>query len=834
MKGPKLLLFFLFMSATLVSQTKVKGYVLDEEKNPVAYATVLFKNSFEGTTTDENGFFYLESKKNHETLVISFLGYETIEHKLKSKVSFNLSFTLKEKSNNLNEVVILTGKQPKKNNPAINILKKIWKRKKKNGINQFKQYQFTKYQKIEFDLSSIDSSFQKKKLFKGVEFIFDNLDTSSVTGKTYLPIFINESLSKVYGDNKLQKEKEIIEGNRNSGFSNNQSMIGFIDGLYNNYNIYDNYLKFFYKSFVSPLSRTGINNYNYFLADSTFIDNKWCYNIIYYPRRKNELTFKGNFWVNDTTFAIKEIAMQATKSANINWVKDIYIEQEFNILNDSIFLLKRDHFMSDFSISKKETAKGMYGKRTTVYNNYLFDQEKKPEFYEDKTYQVDNTIYNRPKEFWEKNRLEKLNKNEKGVYAMLDTLKTTLKFKTFQHIIATLGSGYYEFPKINFDYGPIFSTFGFNAVEGLRLRAGGRTYFGYNDPWRLEGYTAYGFRDKKFKYGLQFRAILDKKSRLIITGGNRRDIEQMGSSLTFTNNVLGRSNSSSALMGTGVNDKLTNLNLSILSLSIEPIKNLLFRISSSFKTMESASPSFSLDYNNLDKPGEINSVINQYETIFSAAYYPGRKMIGFGVDRSTNRDLLRTLSMNLTIGSKGFLNSDFDYKKIQFAYMQPWFIGGFGRLKTSLEIGKTFGEVPLGLLSIIPGNQSYFSAYNTFNQLDFYEFVTDTYATLHLEHNFNGRLFSRVPFLKKLNLRTIVGFKTAWGEISNENIRLNTTNHPYQIQFNSPHSKPYFEYSVGVGNILKLLRVDFNFRGNYLDTPNARKFGITIGTGFYF
>jgi hypothetical protein len=54
----------------------------------------------------------------------------------------------------------------------------------------------------------------------------------------------------------------------------------------------------------------------------------------------------------------------------------------------------------------------------------------------------------------------------------------------------------------HFDYGPIFSSFGFNEVEGVRLRTGGRTYFGPNDTWRLQGYAAYGFNDNKFKYGL--------------------------------------------------------------------------------------------------------------------------------------------------------------------------------------------------------------------------------------------------------------------------------------------------------------------------------------------
>ena len=835
MKKKTLLILILILSfGYSYAQTKVSGYVFDEANEPVAFATILFKGSIEGTITDENGKFYLESKKNWSQLVVSFIGYENLEIELSKKVTFNLKLVIKEETNTLNEVVIAVGKQPKKNNPAIAILEKIWKKRRQNGLKKFNQYNYKKYEKVEFDLNTIDSTFKEKGLFRGMQFVFKNIDTSAITGKTYLPIFLNESVSEVFGDNTLNKEKETIRGNKNTGFSNNQAIINFIDDLYNDYNIYDNYIKLFYKSFVSPLSKTGINNYNYFLSDSAFIKNKWCYNIIYYPRRKNELTFKGDFWVNDTTFAIAEINMKASKSANINWVKEIYIEQEFDILNDSIFLLKRDYFLSDFAINKKEKSKGLYGKRTTLYNNYSFNELKKSNFYETSNNVIDKKIYNQPDEFWIENRVEKLNKDELGIYTMLDTLTTVRKFKNLSNIVATFSSGYFEFDKINFDYGPIFSTFGYNDVEGIRLRSGGRTYFSYNDPWRFEAYTAYGFRDQKFKYGFQGKAILNEKNRLIISGGNRRDVEQIGSSLTASTDVLGRSDGSSSVIGTGQNNRLTNVNLSKLSLQAEPFKNFVVSISGSYKTLSSASEFFSLDYNDTSTPSGISSQIKQFETIFTANYYPGRKVAGFGVERTINSDKLRNIFLQVTRGSKNLFNSDFNYTKVQFSYSQPWFIGGFGRLKTSLEAGKTFGEVPLGLLSVVPGNQTYFAFFNTFNQLDFYEFVTDTYTTFHLEHNFNGRLLARVPLIRKLNLRAIVGFRSAWGQLSDENILLNTTNNPAQITLLSPTEKPYYEYSVGIGNIFKILRLDVNFRGNYLDNPGARKFGVTFTTGFNF
>ncbi len=820
-----------------IAQTKVSGYVFDEINQPISFANVIFKGSTEGVITDENGKFYLESSETWNTLSISFIGYETLEIPLAKKVNYNLKLTLKEEAAQLDAVVIVSGKQSKKNNPAIDLLRKIWEHKRKNGLNLYKQYEYDKYEKVEFDINTIDSALIKSKLFRGMEFVFNEVDTSRVTGKTYLPMFINEAVSKVYGDNVINKRKEVLKGNKNSGFSDNQVVIDFVDDLYSDYNVYDNYLKFFDKSFVSPLSKTGINTYNYVLSDSAFIDNKWCYNIIYYPRRKNELTFKGDFWVADSTYAIKEINLQASKSANINWVKDIYIEQEFEVLNDSLFLVKRDYMMSDFAFSKKEKSRGVYGKRTTLYNNYEFDKVKDKKFYDEEVYNYDKDVYDRDDAFWAENRLEELNKDEKGVYKMLDTLKTVKKFKRLYNLGSILSSGYIEFNTLPLDYGPIFSTFGFNEVEGLRLRTGGRTYFGRNDLWRLEGFLAYGFRDDKFKYGISGKWLLDKKSRLIVSGGNRRDVEQIGASLTTSTDVLGRSLASSSVVGTSTNDKLTSINLTSLAVELEPWRNFIFRLGANYRTLESASPTFSLDYVDAASPTGFSSEIKQFETSLSLSYFPKRKMTGFGVERRTANDDFARIFAQVSRGDKSMLNSDFDYTKLQLSYIQPWQVGGFGRLYTTIEAGKTFGEVPLGLLSVIPGNQSYFSIYNTFSQLDFYEFVSDTYVSFHLEHNFNGRLFSRIPFLRKFNLREIVSVRGVWGDISQENIDLSTTNNPNSIPLSAPKDKPYYEYSLGVGNIFKVFRIDFNFRGNYKDKllyPDARKFGVTGTFGFHF
>ena len=824
----KIVLLFLFVSSVLLGQTKVGGKVTDEFGEPIAFANVIFKNSKEGVITDENGTFYFESKENYSTLVVSYVGFDKKEITLKPGLNTGLKIQLKS-GTELKEVVIYTGKTSKKNNPALDILRKIWERRRKNGLKMFKQYEYEKYEKVEFDLNTIDSAFMSSKVFKGMEFIFNQIDTSSISGKTFLPIFINETLSEVYGDNEAKKTKEITKANKNSGLGSGDGVNTFIKDLYADFDIYDNYLKFFDKDFVSPLSRTGINVYNYVLNDSMYIDNKWCYNIVYYPRRKNELTFKGDFWVNDTTFAIKKINLEASKSANINWVKEIYIEQEYEVMNDSVFLLKRDYMMSDFSFSKKEESKGVYGKRTTLAKNHKFDIKKEDKFYKEEVNFYDNAVFNKPDEFWEENRFEALNKNEAGIYKMLDTLKEVPRFKRIYNLASILGSGYIEIPKWKMDYGPIFSTFGYNDVEGQRIRAGGRTYFGSNDAWRIQGYTAYGFKDNQFKYGISGRWMVNPNKRVILSVGNRRDVEQMGVSLTTSNDVLGRSFASSALFASGVNNQLTSVNLTTLGFEIEPIKNFTFQTNFTYRTLKSASSEFSLDYYTDLTQTEIKSEVKQSEINLVAEYTPNRKTVGYGVDRMDVDFNYARFFVCYSNGIKGILNSDFNYQKLQLYYRQPALIGGFGRLFTTFETGKIFGEVPLGLMGIIPGNQSWFVIENTYNLLNYYDFVADEYASLHFEHHFNGRLFSRVPLLRKLNLREIIGIKGVCGRVSDENRLLNASG----LTYTAPEDI-YWEYHAGVGNIFKVLRVDFAWRGSYLEMPDARKFAIRASFGFYF
>lgn len=802
------------------AQTQISGVVRDDMGNPVANALIYYEDYSAETESNDNGEFSLYSKKKQENFIVSAVGFREESISLNTANSNFFNLVLKPE-NELKEIIIYSGRTSKKNNPAIDILRKVWENRKNNGLNKFNQYAYNKYEKLQFDFNTIDSTFMKNALFKNMDLVFQFVDTSKITGKSFLPIFINEQASKVYGDNTKNLKIEKLLGNKNSGFEDNTFFTEVTKELYKAYDIYDNYIKLFNKDFTSPISRTGIDVYNYVLHDTLIEDDRKSFHIVYYPRRKGGLTFRGEFFVDEQTWAVTKINMYSNEGADVNWIKEFFIEQEFVIVSDDLILLKKDFIMTDFSLSKKEEARGMYAKRTTHYNDFVFDDEKPASFYLQIAKTYDPTIYNQSEYFWQNFRAENLNKNEANIYEMLDQLQDNPKFKTLTTLTQILTNGYYRGK--NFDYGNLFTFFGYNDIEGIRTRIGGRTFFNQNDQWRLEGYLAYGWKDQQFKYALQAKKMLVNDWRLIGHIGYKNDVEQLAGQLMQSSNLMKSEFASSSLLAGGDNSKLTHIQHFSTGFEIEPLKNIRLRTSYNYRQLQPAD--FSRFSTAFFQDGVIKDQIKQHEWNVAFDFTPNRKVAGFGVEQKAIVRRFPRFFLNFTQGFDGLTDTDFAYQKLQFLYRHPFTIGGFGHMTAVVEAGKTWGTVPLSLLNVLPGNQSYFVLENGFSQLDYYEFVTDQYVTFHITHNFNGKIFSRIPLIRKLKWREIIGIRGAWGAISDKNKLFNRS----MISYNAPSDKLYYEYFVGVGNIFKVFRIDFSWRGNYLDTPNARRFGIKGG-----
>lgn len=738
---------------------------------------------------------------------------------------------IKEKT--IDGVVMKSSKKrlKKKDNPAYAILQQVWKHKKNNGLSQFQDYQYNEYEKIEVDVANLDSTFTQKKIFKKVDLIFKYTDT--VDNKLSLPIYLNETLYKNYGKKEpIKKEKKEVLANKSSGFSGNDAVANTAKNLYKDINIYDNVLNFFNIGFTSPISKDGFLSYDYELLEDQTYSGTDCYRIKYTPRRKEELSIYGVVYIAKDNYAVVRATLKSSKNLNVNFVNNFYNELDFDNPNDSIFLPKKNYQEIQMSImSKKDKSKSLIIKKNTTFSDYLFNQNLTDEIFEIKTENLSDTKLQKDENFWQENRLEPLSDSEKNVYVMMDELNKVPKFKRAVKIYETLSSGYYNVGNA-IDIGDLYSTIGFNDVEGVRIRVGARTFFSPNDLWRAAFYTAYGFDDQQVKYGFEARKMFDKNNRFTVGIGTRRDVMQLGSQLTSTEGIMTRSFASSGVLNSGNNFNLSSVNQTNAFASVDPFKNFTVRLDATYQTIKSANPTkFSLDFY---KNNELLSEINDYKLAFSITARPGAKFSHYGVDRYEHSTLSPTFVLKYTKGFEGVFNSDFNYNKLQFYYFQPFLLKNFGRLIVNVEAGKNFNTVPLALQNIIPGNQSYSLIPNTFSLLNYYEFVTDEYLTFHAEHHFNGKLLSYIPLIKKLKLREVAFYRTAIGSLSDASKNINSTN----IMLSAPHQKPYYEYGFGIENIgfgnIRILRVDFNWRGNYLENPGAQKFGIKFGLQFNY
>ena len=738
-----------------------------------------------------------------------------------------------EREASIDEVeIVVDKKMKKKDNPAYDILQEVWKRKKSNGLAQFQDYQYEEYEKVEIDLANIDSTFTQRKIFNKLDFAFKYADTLENSNQLALPIFFNETLYQNFGKNKpTKKEKREIIANKSSGFSDNDIMANTAKNLYKDINIYDNLLNFFNIGFTSPIAKDGFSVYDYQLLGEESINGTTCYRLKYAPKRKDLLSIYGVVYIAKETYSVVRATMKSSKNINVNFVNTFYNELEYDNPNDSIFLPKRNYQEIQLSVfGKKEKAKSIVAKKTTVFSDYLFDQNLSDEVFDQKYASLSDETFVKDDQFWIENRKENLSKTEANIYEMMTELQSVPKFKKAVKIYDVLATGYYNAFKA-IDFGDIYSVIGVNEVEGFRLRVGARTKFSSNDLWRAAFYTAYGFRDHQVKYGAEFRNMFNRNNRFTIGIGTRRDVMQLGAQLTTDEGIMTRSFASSGVLNSGDNFFLSSVNQTSTFVAIDPFKNFTLRLDGTQQSIKSAIPDkFSLNY---FKGNQLYSEVTDSKLVFSVTARPGAKFSQFGVDRYEHSTLAPTIVLKYTQGFEGVFNSDFKYSKLQFYYYQPILLKSFGRLVLNIEAGKNFQTVPLALQNIIPGNQTYNLIPNTFALLNYYEFVADQYATFNAEHHFNGKILSYIPLIKKLKLREVVFYRTAVGTLNESSKLINSSD----LVLKAP-TKPYYEYGFGIENIgfgnVRLLRLDFNWRGNYLQNPETKKFGIKFGLQFYF
>lgn len=812
--------------------TRVKGTVRDSLTNEVLpFVTVAFKGKSIGTVTDYDGKYLLESQWASDTVEVSFLGYKTQVKPIINKKTQTVDFYLNSTSIELGVVDIVAKKTRyrNKNNPSVELIRKAIDNKKNNRLESQSFYEYDKYEKVEFDLNNVTESFKKKKIFKKFQFIFDYEQVSKINGKPYLPVYLKETLSKIYYRKSPDTKREYVSGVHTVGFEDyvdEQGLALMVDNLYQDVDLYENNISLLTNQFVSPISDIGPLTYKYFILDTLDVSGTNCIQVGFQPRNKQNFAFVGDLYItNDETYAVKKVSMRITDEINLNFVQDLMIEQEFELAQDSAWILVKDEMIIDFNLTKK--GMGVFGRKNVTYDNYLFDVERKDSIYSG----LEKIIYeedfdNQDDTFWIENRLDSLTEVEKDVYVMMDTLQSIPAFKRTMDIVVLLISGYWHFGPI--DVGAVNTFYSFNEIEGFRLRLGGRTSTDFSEKLMIEGYGLYGFKDEQFKYALGATYSLSDRAwndnpKHTIRAMYQKETVFPGMELQFLNedNFL-------LSFKRGVDDKIyyyKNLEFEYFNDRGNGIS-----YSALFKNVEK-SPGGNMTFSFED--GEVPNITTT-ELGGSIRFAPNEKFYQGMVYKIPIINKYPILKLSYVHSFDGLFNSDYTYDKVTLNLFKRFYMSPIGFMDVEFEASKLFGDnLPFPLLNVLRANQTYAYQLYSYNLMNFLEFVTDQHISLNVEHSFNGFIMNKIPLIRRLKLRSLVTFKGVYGslrDVNNPEKNHEAMLFPTDLEGNKTtftlEEKPYIEVSVGVGNILKFFRVDIVKRLTYLDNPNVPEYGL--------
>ena len=801
MKAVKYIFFNLLLLLTAVftsaQHKSISGIVKDiSSEEMIPFASVQFKNSTIGKLTDSAGgfTFYLNDWPS-DTLEITCVGYQPFKYYIdKSSTSINITINMERGTFN-------DGAQVKiKVNKGLLVWRKIVQNKPKNDRYRFQNFSYELYNKLELDLININfQKFGKFKPFKPIsELINQHIDSSE--GKRYLPTYLTEAISDYYYQKNPKKRREIIKAVNTNGVKN-ESITKMLGGTDQVVNVYNNFIPVFDKQFVSPVSDNGDYYYNYRVVDTQQIANNRYFHLVFTPRRKGGDTFEGDCWVHVGTFAIQKMNLRLGKEANVNFVENLSLIQEYKLINDSTWFLAKDKFVAELSPAGKDKP-GFIGRKTTTYQNIIInDSSVIKELNKNRVLEeilIQEGAEEKVSSFWNEARHEPLNIAETGIIKMIDTLTNALVFQKFTRTMAFIGTGYKNIG--NFEIGPWMNWVSSNGWEGFRLRFDIGTNKHFDKKIKLHTYLAYGFGDRKLK-GMAEAFFLPKKDpRMYVYASFRNDLD-------FGQNYYGEISQdnvfSLALRKNGIPVK----NIKVNEKRLEFFKEMIPWMSNKITVTHTASlPLRNLVSIDSFRNSASGDPLKSFEVSVKFRFAYLERFISNHFYRTSLGSIYPIGEINITKGFSGVLKSSYNYTKLNASLSDYMKVPPLGNISWIIYGGKTFGTLPYTLLDIAPGNELYYYNKYAFNMMNRWEFIHDSYSGINVEHNVGNGIFR---FFPKLRLRQFWTAKALWGSLSEKNKALNfKAGHNFQ----SLDGKTYLELGTGVDNIFKVFRIDFVWR----------------------
>ena len=810
--------FLVLQANQMMGQVKLTGYIKDTHSDEsIPFASVQFKKSGIGKLSDSSGHFEFNlSQWPSDSLVVTYAGFQD-QFILLDTSKNEIDLLVNMERGKATTEVIVRGKI----NRGLLLWKRIVKNKPTNDRRNFDNFSYELYNKLEIDLNKIN----KQKLQKGFippkpfKFILNNVDTVSEE-HPFLPVYLTETISNYYFQSEPRKTYEKITANKTVGVKN-ESFSRLLGGMYQNINVYKNFIPVFDLNFVSPISDNGDNYYNYKVPDTQFIAGKRYFHFVFYPKRKGGNTFQGDAWIADSTYAVQKMNLRLSPGANVNFVEKLSLVQEYELIGDSLWVLAKDKFIVDFAVKAVPTLY-FIGRKTTTYKDVVINDTSVSNVLSNykfrETIDMPPSAMEKPDSFWLNNRHEALSVNEQKFYRVADTLLNMPAFERFKETINFIGTGYKNIG--NYQIGPWYNWVSGNVYEGTRVRFDVGTNRHFSKKIYFGTYIAYGFKDQKFKGMFETLYILGKRPRSHLYAMFKHDMDY---GQTYYDEIAYDNIFALAFRKSQVPIKLIKINQLQLDYFKEWKNGFSVTLSGHRKLFE---PVLNLPGKSAYPDGKDQSdIFNNFEASVKFRFAYLEQHLENTFFRSSLGSDFPITEIKISQGIPGVFKSSYQYTKVNINISDFQKMPPLGTIYYNLYAGKVFGTLPYMLLSIAPGNEIYYYNKYAFNLMNRYQFIMDRYAGVNVEHNIGSGLFRYMPFHKFLKWRQFWNAKMLWGDLSEANKNLNLQpGHPFE----NLGGKPYLEIGTGVDNIFRFLRLDLVWRVLPQPLPEVsyQRFGI--------
>ena len=840
------LLFLLLGCCISVSAQNIQGVVTDSLTNdPIPYLSVFYEGKGVGSITDNDGHYKVETRKGWNKLTFSAVGYVTKVVNIIPGVTKNLNVRMRPDDIMLDEVVVKPKREKysRKNNPAVELMKKVIAHKNNNKLSENDYYQYNKYQKITMSLNDVTPEMLEKGMYKKMPFLKDQIELCEETNKFILPISVDETASQKIYRKHPKSEKTIIKGMSSTGvnelFATGDMLSTVLKDVFTDVNIYDNDIRLLQYPFISPISSSdAISFYKFYIMDTTFVDKDKCFHLTFVPNNSQDFGFTGHLYVlADSSYTVKKCTMNLPKKSGVNFVDNMDIIQEFEQLPNGEWVLKTDDMIVEMTLMK--IMQGFQIRRTTRYSDYAFDELPQQLFKRKGAEIKEADAMMRGDDFWNQYRPVPLTQTESSMDMLVKRLE---QMPGFKYVILVLKAFIENFVETGtkdnpskVDIGPVNTMIPNNYIDGLRLRMSAQTTANLNPHLFFKGYYAYGFKDHRSKYMGEVEYSFNKKEYL------PREFPKNSITFSYQYDVMSPTDK---FLKTDKDNVFVSFKTStvdqmsyVRNIALKYENETQFGLKTTVEVKHSTDePTGGLAYITNDDQKTLVPEIQTMEASLAFRYAPGETFVNTKQRRIPVSFDAPVFTLSHTTGFKGVLGGEYNFNLTEVGLYKRFWFSSWGKIDMFVKGGAQWNKVPFPLLIMPAANLSYILQRETFNLINNMEFLNDRYASLDVSWDLNGKIFNRIPLLKKLKWREAIGFKMLYGHLTDKN---NPMKHPgdselflFPTRDGRPTSfvmdpkTPYMECSVGIHNIFKILHIDYVRRLNYLDHPDANKWGV--------